>query len=307
MSQLTTHLTIRHIRTVAAIEEERSIMRAADRLNITQSAVTKALQEIEALIGLKLFERTNRGVIATQAGLQLAEDARRLLAHIKVAELNLADLRDGTGGRLSIGTLLSASADLLPRAIAQLRQKHSRITVKILTGTDDVLMPALRAGQLDMVIGRLSEHHDAANTVQEVLMPDKAVVVVRADHPLTRQPSLRLKDLLEWDWILPPKETNLRIQIDRAFREDGTPPPPQTVESVSPLINRGLLIQADYICALPVQVARTEAATGKIAILPVALNATSGFLGITTLPQAERSPIAALFIEALREVARQEQ
>ena len=65
MALLTNHLTIRYIRIIDAIEEERSIARAADRLNVTQSAVTKALQEIEALTGLRLFTRTNRGVVPT--------------------------------------------------------------------------------------------------------------------------------------------------------------------------------------------------------------------------------------------------
>jgi len=304
MALLTNHLTIRYIRIIDAIEEERSIARAADRLNVTQSAVTKALQEIEALTGLRLFTRTNRGVVPTHAGMQLTTDARRLLAHLMVAEQNLADLRDGTGGRLAIGTLLSASADLLPRAIAKIRHDNRRIVVKVVTGTDDVLIPALRAGELDMVIGRLSERHEPVNLVQEVLIPDNAVVVVRRDHPLTLRPALRLHDLIEWDWILPPKETNLRLQIDRAFREEGVPPPAQSVESVSPLINKGLLLQADYICVMPAQVARIEEASGQLAVLPVKLGATSGFLGITTLPESNRSATADLFIQVLREIAR---
>jgi DNA-binding transcriptional LysR family regulator len=304
MALLANHLTIRYIRIIDAIEEERSIARAADRLNVTQSAVTKALQEIEALTGLRLFTRTNRGVVPTHAGTQLTTDARRLLAHLMVAEQNLADLRDGTGGRLAIGTLLSASADLLPRAIAKVRRDNRRIVVKVVTGTDDVLMPALRAGELDMVIGRLSERHEPVNLVQEVLIPDNAVVVVRRDHPLTLRPTPRLHDLIEWDWILPPKETNLRLQIDRTFREEGVPPPAQSVESVSPLINKGLLLQADYICVMPAQVARIEEASGQLAILPVQLGATSGFLGITTLPESNRSATADLFIQALREIAR---
>jgi DNA-binding transcriptional LysR family regulator len=200
--------------------------------------------------------------------------------------------------------LLSASADLLPRAIAKVRRDNRRIVVKVVTGTDDVLMPALRAGELDMVIGRLSERHEPVNLVQEVLIPDNAVVVVRRDHPLTLRPALRLHDLIEWDWILPPKETNLRLQIDRTFREEGVPPPAQSVESVSPLINKGLLLQADYICVMPAQVARIEEASGQLAILPVQLGATSGFLGITTLPESNRSATADLFIQVLREIAR---
>lgn len=303
MKLVTSRLTIRHLRMVVAIVEEGNLVRAAKRLNMTQSAVTKALQEIEALTKARLFDRTNRGVVPTMFGDTLAEHARLVITQLAHAEEHLADLRDGTGGRVAIGTLLSASAELLPTAIARLRKERPKLVVKIVEGTNDVLIPALRAGELDMVVGRLSEQRDRLNVVQEVLMDDIACVVARRGHPLAERSELSLTDLIGWEWILPPQETSLRRQIDIAFREEGLEPPSHAVDSVSLLTNRALLIDADYLGVFPAQVARREAAAGAIVILPVTLRATAMPMGITTRTNARLSPAAEVLVETLRRTA----
>ncbi len=302
---LTAHLTMRHLRMVVAIVEEGNLVRAAKRLNMTQSAVTKALQEVEALTRARLFDRTNRGVVPTLFGDTLAEHARLVLAQLMHAEEHLADLRDGKGGRVAIGTLLAASAELLPRAIAQLRRERPKLVVKVVEGTDDVLIPALRAGDLDLVIGRLSERPETLTLKQEVLTEDFACVVARRDHPLTRRKTLALAELTEWEWILPPPKTNMRRQIDIAFLEEGLDPPAHAVDSVSLLTNRQLLLAADYLGVFPAQVARQEAALGGIVILPVALRATAGLIGITTRANVRLSPATEVFLQMLRTIASQ--
>lgn len=300
---LTTHLTLRHLRMVVAIAEEGNLVRAAKRLNMTQSAVTKALQEVEALTRAHLFDRTNRGVVPTLFGDTLAEHARLVLAQLQHAEEHLADLRDGKGGRVAVGTLLAASAELLPRAIAQLRRERPRLVVKVVEGTNDVLIPALRAGEIDLFIGRLSERAETPNLKQEVLAADFACVVVRRGHPLAGRGDVGLAELTRWEWILPPPETNLRRQIDITFLEEGLDPPVHAVDSVSLLTNRQLLLAGDYLGVFPAQVARHEASFGGLVILPVSLRATAGLIGITTRAGTRLSPAADVFLQTLRHVA----
>jgi DNA-binding transcriptional LysR family regulator len=300
---LTNHLTLRHLRMVVAIVEEGNLVRAARRLNMTQSAVTKALQEVEALTGAHLFDRTNRGVLPTLFGDTLAEHARLVLAQLQSAGEHLADLRDGKGGRVAIGTLLAASAELLPRAIAQLRRERPKLVVKVVEGTSDVLIPALRAGEIDLFIGRLSERAETPNLKQEVLTRDFACVVVRRGHPLAGRASVSLAELARWEWILPPPETNMRRQIDITFLEEGLDPPAHAVDSVSLLTYRQLLLAADYLGVFPAQVARHEASLGGLVILPVSLRATAGLIGITTRANMRLSPAAEVFIQTLRDVA----
>lgn len=298
-------LSFRHLRMIVAIAEEGNLVGAAQRLNMTQSAVTKALQEVESLTETRLFERTNRGAVPTLPGATLIGHARLILTQLRHAEEHLADLRDGTGGRVAVGTLLSASAMLLPRAIARLRAARTNIDIKVVEATNDILMPRLRSGELDVVVGRLSEHRETRDVEQETLLEDHPCVVCRPEHPLTRLQNPRLEDLVGWDWILPPPDVSLRRQLDVAFRQAGVPPPLHAVESVSLLTNRALLQRGDYLAVMPLQAGLAEAATGAVVIVPVAMPNVSRPIGITRRANSALSPAAETFVRTLRDISRE--
>lgn len=298
-------LTMRHLRIVLAITDGGSLVAAAQTLCMTQPAITKALQETEALLQVELFSRTNRGVLPTPVGQALAAHARLITAQLGHAAEELHDLRDGMGGRIAVGTLLSASADLLPRAIAMLRKDRPKLVVTIVEGTNDRLLPDLRVGKLDMVVGLLPEYHELQGLHQEALLTDVSCVVVRPGHPLVGRSALRLADLVAWDWILPRLETTLRRHIDQAFRDEGLEPPPHAVESVSQLTNRSLVMDADYLAIFPWQLANREAKAGNVAILPLLLRSTIGPVGISTRAECRLSLAAEMLIDAMRKLARE--
>ena len=301
--RLDTHLALRHLSLIDAIAREGSLLAAAQEVGLTQSAVTKSLQEAESVVGARLFTRTNRGVRPTQAGEVLIAHARLVLTQLRHAGQELDDLASGSGGRVAVGVLVSAAVTILPTAIAALRQKRPNLAVKVIEGTNDVLMPLLRAGDLDLVIGRLSGFSSGAGIAEETLCDDVAQVVVRAGHPLTTRKGLRLADLLDEPWILPRQETSMRRQIDECFRAEGLPPPANSVESVSILTNRSLVVLADYLVVWPVQLARFESAQGLVTALDVPLPATARPIGISTRRGARLSPAAETLIAALRAAA----
>lgn len=307
LKSLAGRLAFRHLRMIVAIADAGNLVGAAAALNMTQSAVTKALQEVEALLRTRLFDRTNRGAVPTVAGMALIGHARLILAQLRHAEEHLADLRDGTGGRVVVGTLLSASASLLPRAIVRLRAARTRIDIKVVEATNDVLMPLLRSGELDLVVGRLSEHRETADVEQEALFPDQPCVVCRAGHPLTRLAQPGPADLTGWDWILPPPDVSLRRQLDVAFRQAGVAPPRHAVESVSLLTNRALLQAGDYLAVLPLQAGLAEAATGALVILPLTMPTVARPVGITRRAGSTLSPATETFLRVLREVSEEMQ
>lgn len=297
-------LTLRHLRVVVVILAEGNLMRAAEILNMSQSAVTKALQDAEAQMEVQLFERTNRGVVATEFGLKLGAHARLILAQIDKAEKDMAHLRDGTAGSVAIGTLLAGSAGLLPEAIQRLQGEYPDLTIIIEEGTNDLLMPALRSGELDLVLGRLPEYRDRDGLKQEHLMDDFAQVVVRRDHPLASRRDIALTDLLSFDWILPGQSTTLRRQIEKAFRDENLEPPSHSVETVSFLTTRWLLRQTDCLAVWPTQLATLEAQDGAIVVLDVPLPTTRRPIGISTRAADVVSPATARLVDCLRQVAR---
>lgn len=294
-------LTFRHLRLIVAVAEQNSLIGAAQHLHMTQSAVTKALQEAEAILGITLFERTIKGAVPTIFAHGLIVHARQVFTQLQQAAEEIGDLRDGMNGRVAVGTQWSASADLLPRAITAIRVERPKLTVSVVEGTNDLLLPELRRGELDLVVGRLSEFREREGIAHEILFEDIGCVVASPSHP--HAGSATLTALLECDWILPKRETTLRRQVDKAFRDEGIEPPANAVESVSVMTNSDLLISAGYLAIWPWQVAKRDVLAKRLTILPVVLNATITPVGISTRMGAPLPPAPEALLKTLREVA----
>ncbi|MBV9697104.1 MAG: LysR family transcriptional regulator [Gammaproteobacteria bacterium] len=296
---------LRHLELIAELHQARSILRAARRLHLSQPSVTKALQEVEKTLGVPLFERTNRGLRPTPYGDILARHAKVVLAQLRHAAEEVESLRAGYSGKVSVGTLLAASASILPDAIVLLKAERPAVAISVSVGTYDVLVPALLAGDLDMVLGRLPQEARTPGLIYEEFYGEPICLVTRADHALARRRRLRLAELAELPWLMPPTETALRRQIERAFLAADAPTPRNVIESVSILTNRVLLRKSDCIGVMPYHVALDDVEHGLLAILPVKLPALATPVGAILRAPGELPPAASAFLECLRIAARQ--
>lgn len=301
--RLETHLALRHLTLIDAIARDGTLLGAAQTVGLTQSAVTKALQEAEAVVGARLFDRTNRGVRPTAEGSVLVAHARLVLTQLRHAGQELEDLRSGAGGRVAVGVSVSAAVRMLPEAIGLVRQTRPNLAITVKEGTTDILLPNLRQGELDLIVGRLPAFSVGSDISEDILCDDHARIVVRAGHPLVSRSGLSLADLAHEPWILPRRETSLRRQIDEAFRIENAPAPGNCVESVSFLTNRALVLRADHLAVWPVQLVRFETELGHIAALPIELPTMRQPIGICTLRATRLSPAAETLIAALRQAA----
>lgn len=294
--------SIRQLRLLVAVAEAGSMVRAGEAIGLSQPAVTKSIRDLETDVGAPLFERGNRGVKPTIYGETLVRHAQAALAQLAHAAEALDDLATGAGGRVVVGTLLAASAWLLPRAIAQLRAERPRVIVEVVEGANDRLQPMLARGALDMVVGRLSEFRHRAGVIQRPLYNEEIVILARPGHALAAARALTLADLCAVDWILPPGETTLRRQLEKAFFDAGLAPPRCAVESVSLPTNRRLLRESDLIGAWPLGVAADELETERLIALPVRLTEILGPVGVTLRSDSPLSPSAEAFLQALEGV-----
>jgi DNA-binding transcriptional LysR family regulator len=295
---------LRHIELIAELYDCRSILKAARRLNLTQPTLTKALQDVEATLGLVLFERTNRGLAPTPYGEIFARHAKIVLAQLRHAAEELESLRTGESGKVTVGTLLAASSSILPDAIARLKKERPGVTISVVVGTYDLLMPSLLAGDLDMVLGRLPEEGRNRALLYEEFYSEPICLVTRPGHPLLRRRRLGLRDLGNEAWLLPLPETALRRQVERAFLEADTPVPRNVIESVSILTNRVLLRKSDCIGVMPYHVALDDVEHGLLAILPVKLRSIETPVGAILRAPGELAPAAAALLECLRLAAK---
>jgi DNA-binding transcriptional LysR family regulator len=297
---ITRKFRLRHVELIAELHDCRSILKASKRLSLTQPTVTKALRDVESTLGVNLFERSNRGLEPTAYGEIFARHAKIVLAQLRHAAEELESLRAGYSGKVTVGTLLAASASILPDAIALLKKQRPGVAISVVVGTYDILMPALLGGDLDMVLGRLPEEGRSRALVYEEFYAEPICIVTRRGHPLSRKRRLTLRDLANEAWLLPLPETALRRQIERAFVEAGAPLPRNVIESVSILTNRALLRKSDSVGVMPYHVALDDVELGLLAILPVKLKSIESPVGAILRAPGTLPPAAAALLDCLR-------
>jgi DNA-binding transcriptional LysR family regulator len=302
---ITRKFRLRHVELIAELHDCGSILKAARRLSLTQPTVTKALRDVESTLGVKLFERSNRGLEPTAYGEIFARHAKIVLAQLRHAAEELESLRAGYSGKVTVGTLLAASASILPDAIAMLKKQRPAVAISVVVGTYDILMPSLLVGDLDMVLGRLPEEGRSRALVYEEFYAEPICVVARRGHPLARKRRLSLRELANEPWLLPLPETALRRQIERAFVEAGAPLPRNVIESVSILTNRALLRKSDCIGVMPYHVALDDVELGLLAILPVKLKSIETPVGAILRAPGTLPPAAAALLDCLRLAGRE--
>lgn len=296
-------LKMKQLRLLVAVADEGSIQRAARRLNITQPAATKSIRELEQDLGVPLFERNTRGARPTVYGATMIAHARLILAELRHAGEELSALSDGSSGHVAIGAALATTPALLPRSLAVVKQHRPGLSITVIEATNEKLVPALRAGELDLVVGRLPDEAEAAGLEREVLFNEPVRVVARAGHPLARKRRLSLRHLAGQQWVLPLPNTSLRRQIDAAFLAARLPLPTNAVESVSIMTNLALLATTDMIAVIPHQVAVAYADGRALTPLPITLDWDLGPVGLLSRAEWRLPPAAEVLADAVRRVA----
>lgn len=292
-------LKLRHLRLVIAIEEQGSVIGAAKTLHVTQPVVTRALHEVEGILGVQLFERGPRGVTPTVYGESFTGHARAVLAQITSAGEQIEMLSRADLGTVRVGTHLAGANVLLPQAIAALKQEHPKLTVVVREATPDVLQSALLAGELDLTVGRL-EPQTRPHLAQERLHIEPVRLVARRGHPVhsLRRPDLR--QLAHYPWIFPVAQTALRQELEETFLAEGVPIPENRVECTSILPLRRLLVITDAIAALPLLITRQDE---QLALIDTPLRSIGRSVGVTRLADRPTSPGTEALLAHLRAAA----
>lgn len=299
--RVSTRLKLKQLRLLVSVAEHSSILHAAKELNISQPAATKLIKDLEADFGVILFDRTNRGAIPTTYGEALVRHGKLILTQISNAAQELDNLNEGLGGRVVVGTLLAASAKLLPRAIARVHKARPNVNIVIREGTNDILMPALQTGDVDLVLGRLTEYRHRKHIQQEQLLEEEFSVVARTKHPLANEDgTVTFDQLKSYSWILPPADTTLRRQLEKEFLDNGYSPPENVVDSVSFLTNRELIKMSDMLCVMPLHVIEEELANGSLIAINSPINRSLSAVGVSYRRSGGLSPAAEVFLQELK-------
>ena len=295
-----TRLKLRQLRLLVAVGKHNNIQHAARELNISQPAATKMIQDLEIDFEVKLFDRTNRGVIPTVYGNALIRHGKLIFAQVSNAAQELDDLNEGNSGRVVVGTLLAASSSLIPATIEGLLKERPNVAIKIVEGTNEILIPALLSGEIDMVVGRLPSRRHRENIIQEKLFEERVIAVAGPNHPLATEATVTFDDLKSCGWILPPRETTLRRQMDQFFIRQGQYIPSRAIESVSYLANRSLLRSHNFIGLMPADVAYLDIKNNVLTEINWNVPFGAGPVGVSYRGGQSLSPAGKSFMDMLK-------
>lgn len=301
--RLLSQLRMRSLMIFAVVIQSGGVTRASEMLGLSQPAVTRTIRELEAMLGLTLFRKAGRRRVPSPAGDTLYAYARRLLADVR-AFTEEVEGREGSG-HVRVGVLLAAAARLLPRAIAAAKKRAPFVTISVHEGSGVALLPALSAGEIDMIVGRISAFDRSAELRHEVLYEEPIVLCARSQHALFKG-ARRWPDVAQiarYPWILPPPGVALRKEIDQALELAQGNLPADVVESVSILTNRSLLLGTDTIAFLPSQVVAEDVELGLIRTMHLPFVLSDDPVGITFRSADDLSPAARQFADCVRAAA----
>lgn len=293
----------RHWQLLVALDDIRHLGKVAASINVSQPAISKALGELERGLGLRLFERTARGVIPTTYGQCLIRHARAMQSELAQARDELQGLVSGASGSIRVGVLATAALELLPRALAELKAKQPGVFVLVREGIVETLLPELWLGNLDLIVGRLPQE-GAQGLGEKILMEEGVSVVTGRHHPLVRRKRLRWSDLKEYPWVLPPVNTLLREPLERLFQDHALTMPVNRIETLSVHVIRAYLHHTNAIAALATDVSSYYESLGLLAVLPLDLPKLVRPVGIIWNRRRPVSPSAQALMQCLEAVAR---
>ena len=299
-------LKLSHLRLLAAMADTGQIGRAADRVGITQPGASRLMVEIGRVVGQPVHARQGRGVVLTAVGAALARRAQRVLQELEAAAVEVGGIAAGGVGHIRLGSVTAPSLDLVLPALRSLRVTDPGLSFEVSVLPSVQLCADLRAGGLDLAIGRLVTAEDAAELAFEPLASEPVVLVVRRGHPLDRGVPVGLDEVLRHDWVLPGGASPITGAVERRMAALGARLGRPQLSTASMLLTLVRVQQSNAIAPLAEAVARafTGGEGAAFVRLDAGLGIDVGPYGLLTRRGQVPSPAVERLVSMLRAGAR---
>lgn len=224
------NLQLRDLLYFAKVAELGHLGRASEALHITQPALSKCIDRLEAAYHAELFERVGRRIRLTEAGHLLYERSQVIERALDETERQIGALGKGLAGLVRVGAAPTVAEFVMPTVCGMLQQEAPRVVFEMQIGTNDVLRELLRKRLLDVVVGALGIHDE--ELVELPISDDEVVVAAGPTHPLAGKKA-RLEQMCKHGWVLPARSVATRQWLEGVFAAHGLPLPRATVTTSS--------------------------------------------------------------------------
>ena len=295
-------MRITQLRDLLAVADAGSIRGAARALNISQPALTRNIRQLEAELHTRLLDRSGRGVVPTSSGKALVARARTICSELQRAREEQAQLTGASEGTVAFGVVPQAAIHIVPAALAQFRGEHRNADVRIVDGLAHVLLPQLREGSLDFVIGSRPQSSLDSKFKFQPLFTNQIVVGARVGHPLRKARSLR--ELVESQWVIyvPPGWTG--AMIPDIFLKNGLEPPRSVVRSDSYVAFLTVLAGTDMVAPLSRMLFEQPIARNFFEAFDLKERLPEFSIGLFQRADSPPTPVVADMVAAVKAAAR---
>src|SRR5262245_8360626 len=294
-------MKLQDLHVLVTVMQAGSMGKAAQRLNISQPAISRSIAELEHALGVRLLNRHSKGIEATEYGRALLDCGVAVFDDLRQGVKNIEFLADPTVGEVRIGNALVSAVSFFAPVIDRLSRRYPRIIFHVVPAGPDILHRELHARSIELVIARGGGLFKDDQFGFEALYDDSFVVLAGAQNPWARRRRIELVELVNEPWALPAPESAVTEAAMEAFRARGLGAPRATLFTNSPELRISLVATGRFltIAASPFRTRRPE-----LQVLPVELPMARLPVGIVTLKNRTLSPVAKLFIEHAREFAK---
>jgi DNA-binding transcriptional LysR family regulator len=296
-------LKLETLRVLMTVVQAGSMGKAAERLHTSQPNISRSIAELEHALGVRLLDRQRQGVEPTPYGRALLDCGVTVFDDLRQGLKNIEFLADPTKGELRIGIVpfaMSFVSDIIDR----LSQRYSRIVFHIATAEVETLHEQLIGRKLDVLIAKIIGPFVGERFSVQPLFDDPYVIVAGTQHPLARRRKIKPAELAMQAWTLPPPESVYGADLAQVFQAIGIDYPRATVYSIPSSLRARLARTGRFLTIFHASVLRAYAEGAALNVLPVELEAASGPVGAIILRNRTLSPVAQLFIEHARDVAK---
>jgi DNA-binding transcriptional LysR family regulator len=305
--QIGRQLRLRDLFVFFTVVKSGSMARAAAELGVSTPSISEVIAGLEHTLGVRLLDRTARGVFATLYGQALLRRGAAAFDELRQGINEIELLSDPTAGEVNLGCPESI-ASILPPVIEGFRRRCPRAVLGIDHEIFLTFAPRLRDRSLDLVLMRmrgrsLTDDRADEDLNVEILFNDELVIAAGMQSRWARRRRIDLAELVHADWILPGPESWAHWVVSEAYRAKGLGMPRISVRSLSGHLQANLLANDDFVTAVPHSVLDFYRERFRLKLLPVRLPAPAWPVAIVTLKHRTLSPVAERFIECVREFA----
>ena len=302
--QIRRRLKVQNLHILITVVEAGTMGKAAERLNTSPPAISRAIADLERTIGVRLLDRHRQGVEPTEYGRALVDSGSAMFDDLHQGLKKIEFLADPTGGEVRLGGTPPIAAGLISSVIDRLSRRYPKMMFHLAVTDVATLHRQLSERNIDFVIDRRLGPFADEQLGFDHLFDDSFFVVAGAQNPWVRRRGIALSELANEPWALPARESALGSLLVEAFRASGLDYPQATLSTLSVEVRNRLVATGRFLSVISSSVLRFPAKHPDIKALSVEFPLLPVPVGIVTLKNRTLNPVARLFIDTAREFAK---